>query len=117
MSDTVFTAVEPIAETDSVPRWFGLVFAGLMILSQAIIADLVPPRQRAKYMAPMGAMYGLSAVAGPLLGGWFTGSIGWRWAFWGNLPLGVCSRSRCAPSRCGCRAGRPGFASISLVSR
>lgn len=67
----------------------GLGGGGLMITSQAIIADLVPPRQRARYMAPIGAVFGLSAVAGPLLGGWFTDSIGWRWSFWINLPVGV----------------------------
>ncbi|MDD9376907.1 MDR family MFS transporter [Streptomyces sp. ZAF1911] len=67
----------------------GLGGGGLMIISQAIIADLVPPRQRAKYMAPIGAVFGLSAVVGPLLGGWFTDGIGWRWAFWINLPIGA----------------------------
>ncbi len=67
----------------------GLGGGGLMILSQAIIADVVPVRQRSKYMGIMGAVFGVSSVAGPLLGGWFTDSVGWRWAFWFNIPLGV----------------------------
>ena len=60
-----------------------------MILSQAIIADVVPARERGKYMGVMGGVFALSSVAGPLLGGWFTEGIGWRWAFWMNIPLGA----------------------------
>jgi len=67
----------------------GLGGGGLMILSQAIIADIVPARQRGKYMGIMGGVFALSSVAGPLLGGFFTEGIGWRWAFWMNLPLGA----------------------------
>lgn len=67
----------------------GIGGGGLMILSQAIIADVVPVRERSKYMGIMGAVFGLSAVVGPLLGGWFTEGIGWRWAFWINIPLGI----------------------------
>ncbi|WP_431894507.1 MDR family MFS transporter [Micromonospora haikouensis] len=67
----------------------GLGGGGLMITSQAIIADLVPPRQRARYMAPIGAVFGLSSVVGPLLGGYFTDHADWRWAFWINLPVGL----------------------------
>jgi EmrB/QacA subfamily drug resistance transporter len=67
----------------------GIGGGGLMILSQAIIADVVPVRERSKYMGVMGAVFGISSVAGPLLGGWFTESIGWRWAFWINIPLGL----------------------------
>ncbi len=67
----------------------GLGGGGLMILSQAIIADIVPASERGKYMGPMGALFGISAVIGPLLGGWLTDGPGWRWTFWINVPVGV----------------------------
>src|SRR5699024_7394094 len=60
----------------------GLGAGGLMILSQAAIADVVPARERGRYMGAMGAVFAVSSVAGPLLGGWFTEGPGWRWAFW-----------------------------------
>src|SRR5690606_37472110 len=67
----------------------GLGGGGLIILSQATIADVVPARERGKYMGVMGAVFAVSSVAGPLLGGWFTEGPGWRWAFWINVPLGL----------------------------
>ena len=67
----------------------GLGGGGLMILAQAIIADVVPARDRGRYMGVMGGVFALASVAGPLLGGWFTEGIGWRWAFWMNVPLGI----------------------------
>jgi EmrB/QacA subfamily drug resistance transporter len=67
----------------------GLGGGGLMILSQAIIADIVPASERGKYMGPMGALFGISAVVGPLLGGWLTDGPGWRWTFWVNVPVGI----------------------------
>lgn len=65
----------------------GLGGGGLMILSQAIVADVVPPRRRAWYLSIMGIAYAVPTVAGPLLGGFFTDTVGWRWAFWMNVPL------------------------------
>ena len=67
----------------------GLGGGALMISSQAITGDLIPPRVRGTYMAPMGAMFGIAAILGPLLGGWLADSFGWRWIFWFFLPFGV----------------------------
>lgn len=67
----------------------GLGGGGLMVLSQAIIADVVPARERGKYMGIMGGVFALSSVAGPLLGGWFTEEVTWRWCLWMNIPLGI----------------------------
>jgi len=62
---------------------------GMMVTSQAIIAEVVPARQRGKYMGVMGAVFGVSSVLGPVLGGWFTDGPGWRWGLWINVPLGI----------------------------
>lgn len=67
----------------------GLGGGGMIILSQAIVADIFPPKVRGKYMGIMGAAFGVSMVVGPLLGGWFTESIGWHWCFWLNVPLSL----------------------------
>jgi EmrB/QacA subfamily drug resistance transporter len=66
----------------------GLGGGGLLILTQAIVADVIPERERARYMGVVGAVFALSSLVGPLLGGWFAEGIGWRWALWINLPLG-----------------------------
>lgn len=67
----------------------GLGGGGLMVLSQAAIADVVPARERGRYMGIMGGVFAFSSVVGPLLGGWFTEGPGWRWAFWVNIPVGI----------------------------
>ena len=66
----------------------GLGGGGLIVLVQSVVADTVPARDRAPYLSAIGAVFAVSAVAGPVVGGWLTESVGWRWAFWINLPLG-----------------------------
>ncbi|MEA9985484.1 MDR family MFS transporter [Subtercola sp. RTI3] len=67
----------------------GLGGGGLMILSQAIIADIVPASERGKYLGPLGGIFGLAAVGGPLLGGFFVDHLTWQWAFYINIPVGI----------------------------
>lgn len=67
----------------------GLGGAGLMAMSQAAIADVVSPRERGRYQGYMAGTWGVASVAGPILGGWMTDSLSWRWIFWVNLPIGI----------------------------
>jgi EmrB/QacA subfamily drug resistance transporter len=67
----------------------GLGGGGLMVSAQAAIGDVVPPSERGRYTGLFGAVFGLASVAGPLLGGFLTGHLSWRWIFYVNLPLGV----------------------------
>lgn len=67
----------------------GLGVGGLMALSQAIIGDVVPPRERGRYQGYIGSAFGVATVAGPLIGGFLVDHLSWRWTFWAGIPVGL----------------------------
>jgi EmrB/QacA subfamily drug resistance transporter len=67
----------------------GLGAGGLIVLIQAVIGDVVPPRERGRYQGIFGAVFGIASVAGPLLGGIIVEQVSWRWIFYVNIPVGI----------------------------
>src|SRR4051812_39689962 len=67
----------------------GLGGGGLIVLTMAAIGDVVPPRERGRYQGLFGAVFGVSSVVGPLLGGVFVDNLSWRWIFYVNVPIGL----------------------------
>jgi EmrB/QacA subfamily drug resistance transporter len=67
----------------------GLGAGGLIVITIAVIGDIFPPRERGRYQGYFGGVFGVSTVAGPLLGGFFVDNLSWRWIFYINLPIGL----------------------------
>src|SRR5438876_2859995 len=67
----------------------GLGAGGLIVTTIAVIGDIIPPRERGRYQGFFGAVFGVSTVIGPLLGGFFVDNLSWRWIFYVNLPIGA----------------------------
>ncbi len=67
----------------------GLGAGALMPIAQAIIGDIFPPAERGKWQGLIIAVFGLTTIIGPILGGWITDNWGWRWVFYVNMPLGA----------------------------
>ena len=67
----------------------GLGAGGLIVVTFAVIGDVIPPRERGKYQGYFGGVFGVSTVIGPLLGGFFVDHLSWRWIFYVNVPIGL----------------------------
>src|SRR5579885_2106857 len=78
-----------MAELISFRALQGLGAGGLMVVAIAVVGDIIPPRDRGRYQGLFGAVFGVSTVVGPLLGGFFVDNLSWRWIFYINLPVGA----------------------------
>jgi EmrB/QacA subfamily drug resistance transporter len=67
----------------------GLGGGAIMVTSMAVIGEVIPLRDRGRYQGALGAVFGVTTVIGPLLGGFFTDNLTWRWAFWINVPVAI----------------------------
>ncbi|HQU04830.1 MAG TPA: MFS transporter [Acidocella sp.] len=73
----------------------GIGGGALLSVSQAAIADVIPPRERGKYQGWLAGVWGFASVAGPIAGGFVVQHLSWRWIFWANLPIGAVAMFMC----------------------
>lgn len=95
----------------------GLGGAGLALLPITVVSGLIPERSRPKYIVPLISVWSIAGVAGPVLGGLLTSTVGWRWVFWINIPIGLLAlflASRAIPRQEKLREGKP-FGMSTLV--
>lgn len=90
MLGSILAGLAPSFEALVAARFIQGIGTGTMQpISQAVIGDLVPPRDRGKYQSVMAAVFGVASIAGPVVGGAIVDQLGWRWLFWVGLPFGV----------------------------
>ena len=97
----------------------GLGGGGLIILSQASLADIIPPRRLGAFMGVMGSTFTVCRVVGPLLGGWFVEVTGWRWIFWFTIPLALVALAglwRFLPHDAADRRTHPDYAGMASLA-
>ena len=97
----------------------GIGGGGIMVTSTALIADVIPLRQRGKYQGALGAVFGVTTVIGPLLGGLFTDHLTWRWAFYVNVPIAiivVLMASRTIPGLAGTSRSKVDYLGVLFVA-
>lgn len=97
----------------------GLGGGFIMSTAFSAVGDLFPPRERGKWQGLMGAVFGMSAVIGPFLGGWIVDNADWKWVFWVNLPIGVIAFlliMRLFPKKTGKATGRVDYAGAVFVT-